>query len=821
MTMTNLSSLTWDEAKRRAELVDVHRYDIDIDLTELVEGGAFRAVSTIRFGAPSPGSPTFVDCACEVISASLNGQPLVADAVTADRIRLDDLADENVLVVETVQRSTHQATGVHRSVDPADGEVYIWTSFEPDDARRVWACFDQPDLKAPFGFTVTAPAGWTVLSNSGDPTVVDRDGVQHWTFPDTPPLSTYVPVVNAGPFHEIRVQRDGFDLGLYARRSLAAFLERDADELFDLTAAGMAFFGERFAMPFPQRRYDQVFVPDMGGAMENWGCITWSDAYVYRAEPSPAERELRGAILLHEMAHMWFGDLVTMRWWDDLWLNEAFAEWAAHWAATSATQFGDAWASFLARQKVEGYRADRAPTSHAIRQPAPDVAQATAGFDAITYAKGASVLKQLVAYVGEDAFVAGLRSYFVKYAYANAGLADLMGELALSSDRDLDAWTRGWLDTAGTDTLALEPTDEAGLGLRAIGPAGGDPRPHRVDVGAYDRGDGALVCRATISLETTGDVTPVPDGDRRPYLLLVNDDDLTFAHVRPDPESLARLLESAGALPTSTGRAVAVATAWNLLATGDVSAADLVRCVTGVLATESADTVVEPFLGLALQAAELWTPEDDRDGLLSQIADSCQPLAAGSGARRRVATRALARSATTDEQLATLRELAADDVDLGWRALTRLAALGRYDQAAATALAERDPDPDAWVRVLAVESARPTTAAKETAWRAVIEEHRVPVGSLYDVATAFWQPSQPDVLAPFAERYLDMLPTIGRGAMIPAMAAAQTMFPWYGVDRAFVDRVVAAATDDAVTPIVSARVREGADQLRRMLAARG
>jgi aminopeptidase N len=512
---------------------------------------------------------------------------------------------------------------------------------------------------------------------------------------------------------------------------------------------------------------------------------------------------------------------VTMRWWDDLWLNEAFAEWAAIWAAVSATSYGDAWASFLAREKVDGYRADRAPTRHAIRQPAGDVAEATAGFDAITYAKGASVLKQLVAYVGEDAFVTGLRSYFVKFAYGNAELADLIGEIARASGLDLDGWTTGWLDTAGTDTLTVEPTDGAGLVLRAAGPDGGEPRPHRLAIGAYDRADGGLVLRESIALEAAGARTPLPALDEPPYLLLVNDEDLTFANVRPDADSVARLISSAGDLPTATGRAVAVSTVWSLLATGDISGTDLVRCVTGVLATESTDTVVEPFLGMALQAAELWSPDAARAELLSTIAATCRALAEQSGPRRQVAARALARSATTEEELTALRELAADDVDLGWRLLTRLAVLGQHDPTATESLAERDPDPDSWVRKLAVESAQPSDAAKEAIWRVVVDDLQVPVGSLYEVSRAFWQPSQADALAPFAERYLDVLPTIGRGAMIPAMAVAYTMFPWYGVDPSYVDRVIAAAEDDAVSPLVSARVLEGADQLRRMLAARG
>ncbi len=305
--------------------------------------------------------------------------------------------------------------------------------------------------------------------------------------------------MNAGPFYEIRREVGGYDLGLFVRQSLRRYLDRDADELFGTTAAGLAFYGQRFDLPFPQRKYDQVFVPDMGGAMENWGCITWSDAFIYRSEPSYLERETRASVLLHEMAHMWFGDIVTMRWWDDLWLNEAFASWACAWAATAATPFTDTWASFLASRKLAGYGADMAPSTHPIRQPVRNVAEAAAAFDAITYPKGASVLKQLAAYVGEDAFVSGLRSYFSRHAWANAVLEDLITAIEQASGRDLAEWTRGWLDAAGTDRLVLESTGPNVVSIRATGPNGAQPRPHRLDVGVYDREDDTLVRRQLVA----------------------------------------------------------------------------------------------------------------------------------------------------------------------------------------------------------------------------------------------------------------------------------------------------------------------------------
>ncbi|HZN19715.1 MAG TPA: aminopeptidase N [Micromonosporaceae bacterium] len=817
--MTEPRSLTREEAEERAAVISVTRYDIAVDLTELADGDAFRAVSTVRFSCSTEEGSTFVDCAAEVVSAVLNGVPVPPEAVRDGRITLASLATDNTLVVESVQRSTSLGVGVKRCVDPSDKEVYVWTSFAPDEARRAWACFDQPDLKAPFAFTVVAPSRWTVASNSGDPEIEDLGTTRRWTFPATPPLSTYVPVVNAGPFHEIRSDRGGYDLGLFVRRSLAGFLDRDAPELFATTAAGLAFFGEQFGLPFPQRKYDQVFAPDMGGAMENWGCVTWSDAFIYRSDPTFQERESRAVVLLHEMAHMWFGDLVTMRWWDDLWLNESFAEWAAHWAATAATPFPDVWSSFLAGRKLVGYEADRAPTTHPIRQPVRDVAEAATLFDGITYPKGASALKQLVAYVGEPQFVAGLRAYFRERAWGNAVLDDLMGAIEAASGRDLAAWSRGWLDTAGTDRLVVETTPAGASSMRATGPDGGQPRPHRLDVGVYDWDGDWLVRRRLVPVETSGTRTDI--GAIEAFgLLLVNDEDLTFASTRPDPASRETLLRSAGRLPSAVARAVAVTTAWDMLVTTDIATTDFIRCVTGALAYESNDSLVEPFLRLAVTAAERWAPEASRIDLMSSVADVCIALA-DDPARRRVAMRALARTATSPGQLDTLRAADGADVDLGWRILVRAAELGHYDQAEVDALARRDPSPDTWVRALTVQAARPDPAAKQRVWEAIVEKREVPIGSLFDLTTAFWRPGQDDLLTGYAERFLAGMPSMHQAGTMPAIVLSLSMFPFFGVDGAFPDAADASAQASGVSPVVRKNVVAQTDQLRRVLAARG
>ena len=513
-------------------------------MRELQDGQRWLATSSITFTCRTPGAATFVDIVGEVVSARLNDVELDVSTHAAGRLPLPSLAAENVLVVSSVQTETDSGNAILRSVDPQDKLVYVWSTFEPDGARRAWACFDQPDLKAVHGFQVSAPTEWTVLSNCAPEVVLDRDdGGRLWIFEDTPRLSTYVVVVNAGPFHELREERGGHSLGLYCRQSLRSYLERDAEDLFRVTEQGLAFFGERFAQPFPQERYDQVFVPDFGGAMENWGCVTWTDSVLWRTPPTHAKRELVATFLLHEMAHMWFGDLVTMRWWDDLWLNEAFASFASTWAAVSATEFTDGWATFLAGDQIAAYQQDLGPASHPIRSAVPDVDHAFATFDAITYYKGEAVLHQLMALVTEEKFVEGLRGYFAEHAWGNAELADLMRSIGDAAGRDLTAWTSAWLDRPGTDTISL-----VGTTLLTSSPDGGEPRVHALRIGSYTRGAAGLERVGDVRVETTGTTTylldlPVAD------LHLLNDGDLTFASVRTDESSLQVLLAHAGSAP--------------------------------------------------------------------------------------------------------------------------------------------------------------------------------------------------------------------------------------------------------------------------------
>ncbi|OIJ66019.1 aminopeptidase N [Streptomyces mangrovisoli] len=808
----SVRSLSRTEAEGRASLLLVERYDVAVDLSDLLAGSRVRCVSTVTFACRRPGAETFVDCAATVESATLNG--VVLRPAAEDRIALSGLAERNVLTVVSVTECSADGQGVHKAVDPADGEAYVFTDFSPDCARYVLACFDQPDLKAEWAFTVTAPCGWRVLSNSGDPQVEDRGSVRRWTFPPTPPLAAYNTVINAGPYYEVRRTGAGHDLGLFCRQSLASILDRDAEELFTLTTQGLEFFAGKFGMPFPQHKYDQVFTPEFPGALENFGCVTWMDWFLRRTTPTRAEWDIFSRYLLHELAHMWFGNIVTMRWWDDLWLNEAFAEFASNWAAVSVTSYTDAWTAHLAGEKLKAYFMDQGPTTHPIRQQVRDVSEAAATFDAITYPKGASVLRQLMTYVGEAQFSAGLSSYFATHAWGSTTLQDLIDAVADASGRDLDQWRTGWLETAGTDRLTLD-RDADGFTLVAQGP-GGRPRPHVLAVGAYKGCGDHLERTALVAVEVAGERTRL-DLPAGADLYLVNDEDLTFASTRPDAATRDAFFRNAARLPTATARGVAVTTAWDMLINGEATAAEAVQCLTAVLAVETSASVIEPYLNLALEAADLWSPASDRDELLGAVAAACRSLS-GIGAYRKAALRGYARTATDVEEVAWLQDEAGQDIDLQWRALVRKAQLGSETAAEAQALLDRDPDPDAWVSRLQVSAATPDAAEKKAVWQTLVTDRAVPIASVHSVAALFWSAGQDDVLRPYAQAYLDLVPTIHHGGTVPARTYTKWLFPLFGIDLTFVGRAEGLAAE--AVPVVRTNLLDQADRMRRILRSR-
>ncbi|HEY9522250.1 MAG TPA: aminopeptidase N, partial [Thermopolyspora sp.] len=553
-------NLTRDEARERARLLSVQSYAVELDLTEGDE--RYESVTTVRFTAATSGAGTFIDLAeAHVRKVTLNGTDLDPASYDAEHGRIplpgELLSADAINELHVDADCTYMRTGegLHRFVDPVDQRVYLHSQFETADAHRMYTCFDQPDLKATFELTVLAPADWQVVSNSAPDLVEDlperagRHGViqaaKRWHFPPTPTMSTYITALIAGPYHVTRERHDGIELGIYCRASIAEHL--DADNIFEVTRQGFDFYHRVFGLRYPFGKYDQLFVPEFNaGAMENAGAVTFLEDYIFRSRVTDALVERRAETILHEMAHMWFGDLVTMRWWDDLWLNESFATYMSVLCQSEATRWGQgAWTTFANVEKAWAYRQDQLPSTHPIAADIPDMQAVEVNFDGITYAKGASVLKQLVAYVGLDNFLAGVRDYFNQHAWGNTELKDLLSALERTSGRDLSSWSKEWLETSWVNTLRPSFTVDSEGRFTAFEVLQEAPaehptlRSHRVAIGLYSLNDGVLTRTKRVELDVVGARTAVPSlvGEPRADLVLVNDDDLTYAKIRLDERS--------------------------------------------------------------------------------------------------------------------------------------------------------------------------------------------------------------------------------------------------------------------------------------------
>ncbi|MFF4226057.1 aminopeptidase N [Streptomyces abikoensis] len=778
------TNLTREEAQERARLLSVDSYEIELDLSGAQDGGTYRSVTTVRFDSAEAGAETFIDLVAPTVhEVVLNGTALAAADVFKDsRIALPGLvAGRNELKVVADCAYTNTGEGLHRFVDPVDQQAYLYTQFEVPDARRVFASFEQPDLKATFQFTVTAPEGWTVISNSPTP---ERPADNVWRFEPTPRISTYITALIAGPYHSVHssYEKDGqsVPLGIYCRPSLAEFL--DADAIFEVTRQGFDWFQEKFDYAYPFAKYDQLFVPEFNaGAMENAGAVTIRDQYVFRSKVTDASYELRAETILHELAHMWFGDLVTMEWWNDLWLNESFATYTsiACQAYAPGSKWPHSWTTFANSMKTWAYRQDQLPSTHPIMAEIRDLDDVLVNFDGITYAKGASVLKQLVAYVGMDAFFQGVQAYFKAHAYGNTRLSDLLGALEKTSGRDLSAWSRKWLETAGINILRPEITTDADGVITAFAvrqeapalPAGakGEPtlRPHRIAIGLYELKDGKLVRDERVELDVDGALTEVPQlvGKRRPAVVLLNDDDLSYAKVRLDAESLATVTQHLGDFAESLPRALSWASAWDMTRDGEMATRDYLDLVLSGIAKESDIGVVQSLQRQVKTALDLYAAPAWRETGLAKWTEATLThlRAAEPGSDHQLAwARAFAATARTGEQLDLLAGLLDGtetvegltvDTDLRWDLLGRLAATGRADEKAIAAELERDrtsagEEHAAWAR-----AARPTAEAKAEAWASVVESDKLPNAVQESVIGGFQQADQRELLASYAERY--------------------------------------------------------------------
>jgi aminopeptidase N len=838
-------NLTRDDAAARAALLSVQTYDLQLDVTDGAGhpgAGTFRSTTTVEFTCARPGADSFIDLiAAEVHSATLNGTALDVGTYTEEHgLPLPGLAERNTLTVVADCRYSNSGEGLHRFEDPEDGAVYLYSHFEPAEAKRVFACFDQPDLKASVTVHVTAPFDWQVVSNTGDRKVEAGDaGSQLVHFAPTKRISTYLVALVAGPYAKVTDSHDGIPLGLYCRASLAQHL--DAEELFRVTKQGFDFYHRVFDYPYPFDKYDQLFVPEFNaGAMENAGAVTFLEDYVFRSKVSRARYERRAETVLHELGHMWFGDLVTMRWWDDLWLNESFATYISTLCQAEATEFTTAWTTFANTEKAWAYAQDQLPSTHPVAADMPDVAAVEVNFDGITYAKGASVLKQLVAYVGRDEFLAGIRRYFRAHEYGNTSLADLLDPLSEATGRDLAGWADQWLRTSQVNTLrpVFELTDDGRYASFAIEQTAVPEHPvlrrHRLAVGLYGTGPDGLTRSHRVELDVDGERTAVDELVGRPAadLVLVNDEDLTYAKLRLDEGSLATLRAGIGTMPDSLARALCWSAVWDMTRDAEAPARDWVALVLGGVDAETEISVVQSLLArvqtaLASYADPAWAPAGWA-ALADKARSALGTAEPGSDAQLQW-SRTLAAAARTEEHARVLRGLLDGsvsypglqvDADARWAFLSGLVAIGAAGDAEIDAEAARDATATGVRRAATARALRPTPEAKEEAWRQAFHDDDIPNAVHEALLAGFWHPAQRELTAGYVDRYFaEIRPLWDRRPGEIAKNAVQYLFPPV-VEQRTLDAADRWLADPDQPAPLRRLVSEGRDGIARALRAR-
>ncbi len=837
------TNLTRDEAQTRARLLGVDSYTVELDLT--TSETTFASTTTISFTSTEVGAESFADLVgATVREVTLNGTALdPAEVYEDNRIRLSNLQERNELVVRADCPYSRTGEGLHRFVDPADDRVYSYTQFEVPDARRVFVTFEQPDLKSVFTFRVTAPEDWVVVSNA--PTPDPRplgEGKAVWDFPPTERMSTYITAIIAGEYHgEFATYHGAFGdipLGHYCRQSLVDHMDTDA--LVKLTCEGFEFFEEAFGFPYPFHKYDQLYVPEYNmGAMENAGAVTLRDEYLPRSRQDASFYEFRCSVILHEMAHMWFGDLVTMKWWDDLWLNESFAEWACYHAAVEATEFDESWTGFTNARKNWALRQDQLPSTHPIAADNYDLQAVEVNFDGITYAKGASVLKQLVAWVGLDNFLVGLRSYFKKHAFGNSEFSDLLSALEAASGRELDSWAKEWLQTSGVNTLTpqfeldAEGSYTSFSVIQSATVEHSTLRRHRIGIGLYDEVNGHLVRRTNVEVDVEGETTTIAElvGVRQPDLLLLNDGDLTYAKIRLDDRSLETVVTGLARLDDSLARALCWGAAWDMTRDAEMSATDFVQLVLRNIAVETDAFGSSRIPGYAAQAVNNFSAPANRAALRAEweqgvrrLLDEAEP---GSDHQltfvRSLAVAAHSGAALDDIQGLLDGSLVIDglviDMDLRWTLLGSLARAGRADEEQIAEELRRDNTISGRERAAAARTARPSAEAKAAAWEFAVVRDDVPNETQRSVVLSFMQPGQDELLRPYVERYLAMADTLWeeKGTQ-RASTALEFLFPRPLASRELLDRVATWLQESPANPAAKRYVHEGAADVERFLA---
>jgi aminopeptidase N len=793
----------------------------------------FESNTTITFGCHAPGSGTFVEFGGPAVHAAELNSHALTTRFEGGRLRLDQLAPENSLTIRGTGSYSRDGTGISWFRDPVDARTYLHSQFAEHSTYLGYACFDQPDLKATFAFTVKAPDGWVVVSNT--PGVRDPNGV--WTFPTTSVMSTYVTAIVAGEYHAVRQDHRGIPLGVYCRQSLARYLE--PDEIFELTRQGLDFFERRFGHQYPFGKYDQLFVPEFGaGAMENAGCVTFNERSLFRSKVTDTRRMDRALTILHEMAHMWFGDLVTMKWWDDLWLNESFAEYMGHLAVVEATRFKTAWTGFALATEEGARRQDQLPTTHPIVADIADVEAVKLNLDSITYNKGASALKQLVSWVGKEAFFKGVEAYFTAHAYGNTELHDFLQALETASGRDLRAWSRAWLETTGVNTLEVALQVDGGVitsaDLRQTAPADHPTlRPHRLRVGLFDLVDGRVHRRRSIELDIATGVTSIPQlsGERVPDLVLPNDEDLTYCKVALDDRSLETLTGHLRDIEDPLARALAWGALWDMARDAEIRARDYITVSLDNIQEETDASTLESLIARTQRAAGSFSDPANRSSARAMLARASKEQVSRSqpgGDAQLLWAMAFISSAREPADVEWVRGLLDGstqpegiviDFEVRWSAVIALATIGAAGEGIITRELERDPTDEGHRRAAAAHAARPLPPAKLEAWKAIIHGGAASLTMKRAIAEGFHQVDQQELLSAFVQPFFDsLMPVWESHDSEEVISIVGWMYPRAVITQEVVDATTAALAKNLPAPLRRSLL-ESQDAIKRALRA--
>ena len=842
--------LSQDEAVARARLVSEISYEIHLDL--VAGASSYRGDVTIRFDFAASD-----DGAADGVFLDQRGGGIERIEVNGEEIEVGPgeyriglpaaaLQASNVVRVGYEHEYDHTGDGFHQFIDPEDGSEYLYSNFEPYNAHRLFPCFDQPDLKASYDLTVDAPSDWELIANGPELGREElKDGRLRRRFAPAERFSTYLFALIAGPYHVVRNEHRGVPLGFFCRRSLVRHL--DEDELFEVTKQGLDFYGGFFDYAYPFGKYDQIFVPEFNfGAMENIGAVTHSERMVFRDPPTENQRLGRAEVLLHEMAHMWFGNLVTMRWWNDLWLNESFATYMAYLAMVEATRFGTAWQAFNSGMKAWAYRQDQLVTTHPIAGQVRDTDETFLNFDGITYGKGAAVLKQLVAAVGMDGFREGMRIYFRRHAFGNTTLAEFLDAIGEGAGRDLHGWAALWLETASLNTLAasweVEDGRLAGLAIAQTAPEDYPTlRPHRLDLALVGAGDGdGEAAVETLAVSVEGDRTVVEEAAGRdaPQLVVPNHNDHAFVKVALDERSLRFIGDHLERVGDPLLRQLIGQSLWNMVRDQQLRSTDYLSLIASKVTSETDTELIESVLATAIAAIARYVPAEQRDEQahrFSEVAwEALQALPEGEAGDdlRIIWARTLIGVAITPSDIRRVISLADGelsapgltiDQEMRWDIAARAVAHG-VEGAEARVEAERERDPSDRGERAAIRAAvaTPSEAAKEAAWERI---HGEGYGSLHLTAAAmsgFHWNVQRELLDPWVEEFFERAPAVfGERQNEFTRAWFANLFPHYRIEQAVLDRSRALLGEigDGL-PLLARSLREANDDLERAIRCR-